>query len=520
MQLLSKTSDIKAKLTQLISECKNMQVAVAWATTNHDVFTTLIKNKEKINKFVVGTHFYQTDPKFLEYFVDNDKVRVIKNSGEVFHPKIYYFNTADGWECLVGSANFTNGAMNKNEELMICITSDDYEAESTKLDIWMQITKWFNIAEIIENDYIEDYKKHYKEKQKSLQVLSSCTTISQSQNNYNSDIFSMSWNEYFNELSLTDNDDLENRIKVLNRAQLLFERHPNFVDFSDDERKKVSGFYEKGDDGIDWLLFGSMKGNGLFKEQINLNNPKISEALAQIPLTGTVVEEDYLNYNRVFKQAFSDEQNRLATATRLLAMKRPDYFVCLDSKNKKQFCFDFGLKETDITTDNYWDTVVDKMFGCLWWAKNESELNNKTEIEVFKKRVAFLDKLYYNHITRANPKNYLSHNYPELLNSSSVKIVSSRRWEKSDNENYINNWWFKFSSDSLNKYEFILFAGAEDYKNNNFKLLKVPSSFLKENLKNFDVNANGLMINLYIVFDTYVDMRSDAHVNFKDFLIN
>jgi len=263
-----------------------------------------------------------------------------------------------------------------------------------------------------------------------------------------------------------------------------------------------------------------MKGNGLFKEQINLNNPKISEALAQIPLTGTVVEEDYLNYNRVFKQAFSDEQNRLATATRLLAMKRPDYFVCLDSKNKKQFCFDFGLKETDITTDNYWDTVVDKMFGCLWWAKNESELNNKTEIEVFKKRVAFLDKLYYNHITRANPKNYLSHNYPELLNSSSVKIVSSRRWEKSDNENYINNWWFKFSSDSLNKYEFILFAGAEDYKNNNFKLLKVPSSFLKENLKNFDVNANGLMINLYIVFDTYVDMRSDAHVNFKDFLIN
>ena len=120
MQLLSNNTAIRNKLTHLISRCNNMQIAVAWATSNHEVFKTLIDNRNKINKLIVGTHFYQTDPKFLESFINDDKVKVIQNSGDVFHPKIYYFSTDEGWECLIGSANFTNGAMNKNEELMIC----------------------------------------------------------------------------------------------------------------------------------------------------------------------------------------------------------------------------------------------------------------------------------------------------------------------------------------------------------------------------------------------------------------
>ena len=65
MQLLSNNTAIRNKLTHLISRCNNMQIAVAWATSNHEVFKTLIDNRNKINKLIVGTHFYQTDPKFL-----------------------------------------------------------------------------------------------------------------------------------------------------------------------------------------------------------------------------------------------------------------------------------------------------------------------------------------------------------------------------------------------------------------------------------------------------------------------
>ena len=35
-----------------------MQIAVAWGTANHDVYKVLIENQDKINKLVVGTHFF------------------------------------------------------------------------------------------------------------------------------------------------------------------------------------------------------------------------------------------------------------------------------------------------------------------------------------------------------------------------------------------------------------------------------------------------------------------------------
>lgn len=91
MELLSNHTEIKNKLIELINECARMQVAVAWASANHEVFHTLKNNRDKITKFIVGTHFYQTDPRFLEEFIGDENVRVIKNSGEVFHPKIYFF---------------------------------------------------------------------------------------------------------------------------------------------------------------------------------------------------------------------------------------------------------------------------------------------------------------------------------------------------------------------------------------------------------------------------------------------
>lgn len=62
MEFISNPQLIRNKLTTLIEECKTMQIAVAWASTRHEVFETLKTNKEKITKLVVGTHFYQTDP--------------------------------------------------------------------------------------------------------------------------------------------------------------------------------------------------------------------------------------------------------------------------------------------------------------------------------------------------------------------------------------------------------------------------------------------------------------------------
>lgn len=93
-------------------------------------------------------------------------------------------------------------------------------------------------------------------------------------------------------------------------------------------------------------------------------------------------------------------------------------------------------------------------------------------------------------------------------------------WETNENNKDQISWWFKFSEEILENYQYILFAGAQDYSNKSFSLIKVPVFFLKEHLTSFDVNADGKMINLYIVSDSYIDVRSEAHVSFKEFVYN
>ncbi len=47
MTLLTTPEQIKNKLLSLIDECTSIQIAVAWATANHEVSKTLLDNRDK-----------------------------------------------------------------------------------------------------------------------------------------------------------------------------------------------------------------------------------------------------------------------------------------------------------------------------------------------------------------------------------------------------------------------------------------------------------------------------------------
>jgi HKD family nuclease len=396
MTLLTTPEQIKDKLISLIDECSSMQVAVAWASANHEVFQTLVANREKIHKLVVGTHFFQTDPEFLEAFLNDNKVRVIYETDELFHPKLYYFKLQGAWECLVGSANFTNGAMSKNQEVLVSFSSDDSGINETEEEIWMIINQWFGNGHVISSDYLSKYKDHYKSKKDLLNSLS-VSQATASSNVYQNDIFSCSWKKYFSKVVANDDhgeNAVEDRIKVLLSARELFKKG-HFADLSEEERRKIAGYEEyKEDSEFDWMWFGSMKPEGKFKGLVKSNNENISLALDQIPLQGSLSKDNYLGFLKYYKKAIADNSNRLSGATRLLAMKRPDYFLCIDNKNKTRFCKDFDIKENELYLDTYWDVVVDKITSCIWWSSQEN-FNNDTEKNVWQGRAAFLDAVYY-----------------------------------------------------------------------------------------------------------------------------
>jgi len=117
---------------------------------------------------------------------------------------------------------------------------------------------------------------------------------------------------------------------------------------------------------------------------------------------------------------------------------------------------------------------------------------------------------------RTKSKPFLSESFPELLH---YKRTTSRMWENKENKSYHDNWWFKFMHDDLKSDEFIVFVGALDYLNKNFRVLKVPTSYLLQNIDKIDMTENG-WINLYVHMGNLIDMRTNNKLSFRNFAIN
>lgn len=135
----------------------------------------------------------------------------------------------------------------------------------------------------------------------------------------------------------------EMRQQVLDKAADLFQTKEKFKHFTIDERRIVAGI--RGGISVDLPYdigyFGAMSGNGNSHNRIKDNHPLISDALDLIPLTGPISKSNYDDYVQKFKETLPGDP--LATATRLLAMKRPDTFLCVDSKNKRKLSQSINL---------------------------------------------------------------------------------------------------------------------------------------------------------------------------------
>jgi len=77
MRCLTTATEINDELVRLIGKCTSCQIAVAWASVGFHAFDLLRKHEKKITRMIVGTHFYQTHPQFIETFLSNSRVRFV-----------------------------------------------------------------------------------------------------------------------------------------------------------------------------------------------------------------------------------------------------------------------------------------------------------------------------------------------------------------------------------------------------------------------------------------------------------
>jgi HKD family nuclease len=396
MKIVQQNS-IKSLFHRLLEKCESVTLAVAWANPGEPEANIFQRRSKKIFKMYVGTSFWHTDPDFIETYIDHPGCKFIKHENAVFHPKVYLFEHANGkWDGIIGSANFTRAAFASNQEVMIHWNEQDLGAQEAR-ETLKKIFKSYEELPRFDSSTLHRYRAHREIQLDKMSSLSGeydsnqnpssrKRTSKKSRSLLDSEIFSLDWKKYAARVSR--DTTVAERIEVMKTSRRLFQEKSHLADFSLAERKGVAGFGPENE--VMWHWFGAMSGAGYYKQAINNSPSAISKALDEIPLQGEVTKSQYDAFSKKFTNAF--QHGGVATATRLLAMKRPDVFLCMTKQNSRRLSVEFGIPK-NVSLENYWDRIVLRIRDAIWW--NSSIPHSVQEKEIWRARAAFLDSLFY-----------------------------------------------------------------------------------------------------------------------------
>lgn len=392
MRVISTNSELSKQLVRLVAEYPHIAIATAWASADTEVFRALVRHRRRLAQAVIGTHFYQTHPDVLDQFIESNNVKFMLQPDGVFHPKVYVFWSANAWEVILGSPNLTHGALTKNAELAMLVTSNDGQPEM-KDQILQVIGSYFDAARSVSRSEAESYRAIWRLKARDLsRVADEFGEKPATKPAVQSKVMSMEWDAYLAELKKDQSHGFKERLAMLAAVRRLFDKNPRFNDISIDGRLGISGFSSNAVPNPKW--FGSMQGAGTFRHLINKESEAFSLALDEIPAEGEVLREHYDAFIGQYVSAFHAGRHGLGTATRLLAMKRPDVFLCVDAKNRKRLAEDIGIVRVDrLDYERYWDEVVLRLMASPWWQAPEPDEPGAKA--AWHARSAMLDAIFY-----------------------------------------------------------------------------------------------------------------------------
>jgi PLD-like domain len=385
-----------------------MSWAVAWATKNA-LLEQVFEHADKIEMLAFGISFSQTDPDVLARLIGRSGCGFIDaTSNETFHPKVYLFENGRSSIAIIGSSNFTNGGLSRNEELCVQLsgTSDD----PVFLELRKQLDVWKLQIQPVTADFVDRYRVSYLAARKRMPQPKPNIWFGAKEDAPL--LLSMDWNEFVDRTrrektpaSLDQSrNPLVERLQVLETAQTYFASARSFRDLDEYERKGIAGTFAANEDekafgktGVpDWGWFGRMAPKGIYKSLIceketRQAHPALVSAIDSIPIQGNI---ERANFEEFVMELKSDlPQVGIGLLTRLLAIKRPDTFVCICGGNEKGLSKALGLTVSDLKDiSRYWQNVVEPMRNSKWY---NTQRPSGEDGRIWDWRAAMADAVYY-----------------------------------------------------------------------------------------------------------------------------
>jgi len=205
---------------------------------------------------------------------------------------------------------------------------------------------------------------------------------------------------------------LPERLKLLDYIAKI--RGDNLADMIDEDKLAYAGKHGAQHDisvyGFDVEWFAGTRGAKTF-HQLLLSHPQaFDHALDSIPLEGDVTLAHYQSFVNAYKAIFathaSEEKAPLSPATRLLAMRRPDQFIALNSGKIDILSQGLGLvKLNNQSFDDYWHEMIASIRSTQWW---RSEMpSDDVELKLWQNRTILIDLFLFADNSLAENSNYI-----------------------------------------------------------------------------------------------------------------
>ena len=393
---LLNAKSLSRRLPALIEKHERLSLAVAWGDIM-PVAESLLANTSKFDAVLFGLDFCATDPDLVLRLVDVPNAFVARNRSGCFHPKIFYFQSGAEAEAVVGSANFTKGGFGSNLEASVHVRGG--ADEDFFQQVREQLARYKPLHLPITSSLAEGYRRQCEIRATPRPKNPVLPGDGKDWARITSPLAAMSWSEFANAARQDVHHDFRKRLKLLRSIRQMFSNVASVADLSAAEWKGIAGVLGDAEadaanlNGLDWGWFGSMGAAGSFAELVRLRDRALA-ALDSIPGHGNVSEAQFDSYAKAFTAAFSRSSRtaRVAPATRLLAMKRPDVFVCINGGNEVGLAEALAYAPSTLRLANYWKRVIEPIQQAPWYNTPRPTGRHR---ELWDGRVAMLDAIYY-----------------------------------------------------------------------------------------------------------------------------
>lgn len=185
-KLIANTKDetMYNRILDEVQHCKSFTFAVAFIESGIlNSLKTVLKDLNVQGRILTSTYLYFNKPQMFRELLKlpNVEIRVYEQNHGKFHAKGYLFQHEGYQSVLVGSSNFTAGALKVNKEWNLLFTSHN-NGKLTE-DIASEIEEQWKGASKLSPEWIDEYEKKYKIQNKpAIKVVSQ--SVDEDNSNY------------------------------------------------------------------------------------------------------------------------------------------------------------------------------------------------------------------------------------------------------------------------------------------------------------------------------------------------